>query len=230
VNRTERLYAMTEELRRAGPRGRTSQRLAEHFEVSVRTVKRDITALQQAGVPIWAAPGPGGGYVLDAAATLPPVNFTPAQAVAVATALATQHVGPYTADGEAALAKVLDVMDARSRRRAEDLAARVWVRGGTPAQRWPAVEEALSRQVVVALDYVDAQGVATRRRVEPLKLARTDGHWYLIGWCLARDAVRWFRWDRIRAAHLTTEPAAGRDLAVVGTPPADAQPVITPRR
>jgi predicted DNA-binding transcriptional regulator YafY len=229
VNRTERLYAMTEELRRAGARGRTSQRLAEHFEVSVRTIKRDITALQQAGVPIWAATGPGGGYVLDAAATLPPVNFTPAQAVAVATALAAQPVGPYAADGDAALAKLLDVMDARSRRRAEDLAARVWVRGGRPSPRWPAVEEALSRQVVVAIDYVDAHGAATRRRVEPLQLARTDGHWYLIGWCQARDAVRWFRWDRIQAAHLTTEPASGRDLEVIGTPPAAAQPVL-PRR
>jgi predicted DNA-binding transcriptional regulator YafY len=77
VNRTERLYAIAEELRRAGRPGRTAGGLAGRFEVSVRTIKRDVSALLQAGLPIWARPGAGGGYVLDASASLPPVNFTP---------------------------------------------------------------------------------------------------------------------------------------------------------
>ncbi|WP_245819526.1 HTH domain-containing protein [Rhodococcoides yunnanense] len=57
VNRSDRLYSVREELRRAGRSGRTAERLAEVFEVSVRTIKRDISALQQAGFPIWAQPG-----------------------------------------------------------------------------------------------------------------------------------------------------------------------------
>ena len=77
--------------------------------MSVWTVKRDVSALQQAGVPIWATAGPGGGYALDAAATLPPVNLTPAQAVAVAVALAEAPDAPFAVDGRAALQKVLDV-------------------------------------------------------------------------------------------------------------------------
>src|SRR3954468_14886422 len=64
VNRTDRLYAIAEELR-AARQPRTATWLAERFEVTTRTVKRDISALQQAGTPVWAAPGPGGGYVLD---------------------------------------------------------------------------------------------------------------------------------------------------------------------
>lgn len=62
VNRTERLHAVAEELRRAGRTGRTAGKLAQHFEVSTRTVKRDVAALQQGGLPVWAQPGPGGGY------------------------------------------------------------------------------------------------------------------------------------------------------------------------
>jgi len=48
------------------------------LEVSTRTVKRDVAALQQTGLPVCAQAGPGGGYLLEATATLPPVNLTPA--------------------------------------------------------------------------------------------------------------------------------------------------------
>ena len=83
VNRLDRLYALVEELRAAGAQGRSARRLAEHFEVSVRTIERDILALQEAGVPISAELGRRGGYVLDRTMTLPPLNFTPSEAVAM---------------------------------------------------------------------------------------------------------------------------------------------------
>ena len=51
MNRIDRLYALVEELRAAGPRGRTARQLAGHFELSVRTIERDLSALGQAGVP-----------------------------------------------------------------------------------------------------------------------------------------------------------------------------------
>jgi len=86
INRTNRMYAITEELRRAGSRGATGARLARMLEVSPRTVKRDIAALQEAGAPIWTQADPGGGYAMAGTASLPPINFTPAQAVAVAIA------------------------------------------------------------------------------------------------------------------------------------------------
>jgi predicted DNA-binding transcriptional regulator YafY len=226
VNRTDRLHALTEELRRAGPRGRTAQRLAAWLEVSTRTVKRDVDALQQAGVPVWASAGPGGGYVLDAAATLPPVTLTPAQAVAVAVALAGATDAPFAVDGRAALEKVLDVLGPQARAEAERLGGRVWVRSreGRPDPA-SVVEQALARRRVVALAYRDREGTASRRRVEPHLLARTGDRWYLVGWCRERDAPRWFRWDRIESAALTTEPAPERDPALYGTPPPDAHAV-----
>jgi predicted DNA-binding transcriptional regulator YafY len=229
VNRTDRMHAVSEELRRAGPRGRTAQRLADWLEVSPRTIKRDVAALQQAGVPIWASAGPGGGYVLDAAATLPPVNLTPAQAVAISVALAGATDAPFAADGRAALEKVLDVMGPRARQEAERLGGRVWVRGGR-GRPGPAavVEEALLRGRVVSIRYRDGEGTVSRRRVEPHLLARTGDRWYLIGWCQDRQAPRWFRWDRIEAADLTTETAPPRDPALFGTPPSDAHAVRVP--
>ncbi|MDQ2738978.1 MAG: WYL domain-containing protein [Actinomycetota bacterium] len=227
MNRTDRLHALSEELRRAGPRGRTAARLATWLEVSTRTVKRDVAALQQAGLPVWAQAGPGGGYILDAVATLPPVNLTPAQAVAVAVALAAQRDAPYAIDGRAALEKLLDVMDPAARDRAQLLARRVWVRT-PPAERagvTAAVEEGLAQRRVLALRYRDRLGQPSQRRVEPHLIAHTNDRWYLVGWCHTRQAPRWFRWDRIEAADLTIESVADRDPALFGTPPPDAHPV-----
>jgi predicted DNA-binding transcriptional regulator YafY len=252
VNRTDRLHAISEELRRVGRAGTTGARLARVLEVSERTIKRDIDALQQAGAPIWAQAGPGGGYVLDASASLPPVNFTPAQAVAVAVALATLPPGsPFAVDGVAARGKVWDALGPGDRERAARLSARVWTRptrAGFPARTAPptgergavdddaasggpaapavlrAVEQSLADGRVLTITY-RTECDATRRSVEPILLAHTEGRWYLVGWCRLREAVRWFRIDRIEHAHLTTERATPRDVATVGTPPDDAAPV-----
>lgn len=238
VNRTERLHAISEALRRAGPTGTTGRRLARALEVSERTIKRDVSALQQAGAPIWAQAGPGGGYVLDAAATLPPVNFTPSQAVAVAVALASLPPGsPFAVDGVAALGKLRDAMGPADRGRADELAGRVWTRepgrasdavvvvGRPGADVMRAVEQALSRSRVLALTHRSGAGTTTRRRVEPILLAHTEGRWYLVAWCRLREAVRWFRLERIEEAAITAESYAPRPVADVGTPPEGAEPV-----
>lgn len=60
MNRTDRLYALVEELRACAPRRLAARELAARYEVSVRTIERDISALQQAGVPIFADVGRAG--------------------------------------------------------------------------------------------------------------------------------------------------------------------------
>jgi predicted DNA-binding transcriptional regulator YafY len=76
------------------------------------------------------------------------------------------------------------------------------------------------------LHYTGADGRVSERAVEPVALAATRGHWYLLAWCRSRKGPRWFRTDRITAAHLTAEPAPTHDAATMfGTPPADAHPV-----
>ncbi|MER6593639.1 HTH domain-containing protein, partial [Micromonospora purpureochromogenes] len=107
MNRTGRLYALVEELRAVSPRPRSARWLAGRFEVSTRTIERDIAALQGSGVPIWAEPGRTGGYVVDRAHTLPPVNLTAAEAVAMAVALHRLGGTPFAGAGATALRKLL---------------------------------------------------------------------------------------------------------------------------
>src|SRR2546430_5885168 len=90
VNRTDRLYAIVELLRATAPRARAARDLADRFEVSVRTIERDVSSLQQSGVPIWATPGPGGGYSVDPSMSLPPLNFSAGEATATAVASSAQ--------------------------------------------------------------------------------------------------------------------------------------------
>ena len=227
VNRTERLHAVAESLRRAGPRGRTAQRLAVEFEVTTRTIKRDLAALEAGGLPVWGRTGPGGGYALAKTSSLPPVNFTAAQALALSAAMAATVQAPFSDSARTATRKVLDALDPATRRRATELSHRVWVNVEPSAPRalMSVLEQALLDQVTVNLAYTDAQGHNTQREVEPMIFALTGGRWLLVAWCRLRDDVRWFNLSRIRQATATRHPCTGHDVTEIGTPPEGAHPV-----
>ena len=125
VNRTDRLYALVEDLRASAPRPRSARQLAARYEVSSRTIERDILALQESGVPVYAEPGRRGGYAIDKTMTLPPVNFTAAEMVAIAVALARDERTPFAAATRSALRKVLAVASAAQTAEAAQLIDRV---------------------------------------------------------------------------------------------------------
>lgn len=227
MKRAERLHAISEMLRRNGARGCTASRLASEFEVSERTIKRDLDALERSGAPLWSRPGPGGGYGMLAGSSLPPVTLSPAQAVALMSAVAAASDAPFSDLAAAGIRKIVDVLDPVTRARAADLAERVWVdRPPVPSRATrTAIEEAMVEQRVVRFRYTAGDGATTTRDVEPLLFASRDGRWYLIGWCLLRDAVRWFTISRIENARVTRTPCSGHRIAEVGQPPETASSV-----
>src|SRR5215475_3795023 len=138
VNRTDRLYALVEELRAIAPRPRTARRLASKYEVSTRTIERDILALQESGVPVYAEIGRHGGYVIDKMLTLPPVNFTAAEMVSIAVSLAWAEGTPFALAARSALRKVLAVAPAGQTAEAAQLMDRVRLIGtARPAKCGP---------------------------------------------------------------------------------------------
>lgn len=227
MKRAERLHALSEMLRRSGSQGRSADRLAREFEVSVRTIQRDLAALERSGAPIWSRPGPGGGYGLADGATLPPVTLTPAQAVALLAAVSASPDAPYADLASAGIRKIMDVVDPKTRTRADDLARRVWVNAAPASSRAvkSAVEEAMAEQRVLRIRYTSGAGTTTAREVEPVLFARTDGNWYLIAWCRLRNEMRWFGMSRIERAHVTQLACTGHSIDEVGAPPAHARSV-----
>ncbi len=227
VKRAERLHALTEMLRHGGTRGVSAERLAREFEVSVRTVKRDLDALESSGAPIWSRPGPGGGYGLAEGGALPPITLSPSQAVALMAAVSAAHDAPYADLGAAGVRKILAVIDPRTRDRADALAGRVWVDAPPVPSRAvrSALEEGMAEQRVLRIRYTARDGATTTRDVEPVLFASTAGRWYLVGWCQLRDGMRWFAVSRIERASATRMACSGHTVDEVGEPPATARAV-----
>jgi predicted DNA-binding transcriptional regulator YafY len=204
--------------------------LAERFETSVRTIERDISALQQAGVPIWAQTGPGGGYGVDPTHTLPPLNLTVDEAAALAVALAESGDLPWSVAATSAARKLAAALDHTTRDRLVELASRIRVTRPEDTTAEPSMTQELTRAVaqclVVQLTYRDRNDHTSRRSVEAHGLYRGHNHWYLIGWCRLRQDGRLFRLDRIVDLEVTGESAGDRDVdAVLGWVP---DPTIAP--
>lgn len=214
-------------LRRSGARGYSAERLAREFEVSVRTIKRDLDALERSGAPLWSRPGPGGGYGLARHASLPPVSLSPAQAVALMASISAAPDAPYADLAAAGVRKIMDVLDPKTRARADELASRVWVNTAPSPSRSirSALEEAMTEQRVVRLRYTARDGSTTLRDVEPVLFASMNGKWYLVGWCRLRDAMRWFSVARIERATVTKMACCGHTVEEIGQPPVNARPV-----
>ena len=215
MNRTDRLYALVEELRAVAPRPRSARWLADRFEVSSRTIERDLSALQQSGVPIWAEPGRTGGYCLDTAHTLPPLGFTVDEALALMISLGTLVASPFRDAATSALRKVVAVTDSRRLRETAELATRIHLLGDHRANEAPSeLAGALRSGQLLRIGYTDRSGVATVRDVEPLGFVGKGSDWYLIAWCRLRDGLRAFRGDRITELSTLDERPPRRALRV----------------
>ena len=184
--------------------------------MSVRTVERDLGALREAGVPIWAEPGRTGGYGLDRNRTLPPLAFTVDEALAISVALRSAERSPF-ASAAASARKVLAGLPTDVRMAQDEVAARLHLVGEVPpAPHGHDALRAVADRRVVRLRYVDAGGEASIREVEPLSLLQGPTGWYLVGWCRLRQAVRGFLLTRVESLELLAERAPDRDVVLAG--------------
>ena len=179
--------------------------LAERLGVSVRTLRRDVDRLRELGYPVEAQRGVDGGYQLAAGAALPPLMVDDEEAVALAVGLQAAAQGPVEGIAEASarvLAKVVQVMPARLRRRVEAIRA-MTVRAGLsgPADVDPTVLTTIALACRdserVRFAYTAAGGRRTDRHVEPHRLVGLGRRWYLVAYDLARHDWRSFRLDRL---------------------------------
>jgi len=206
VRRRERLFAIAEYLR--GRRsGVTAEVLAERFGVTVRTVYRDLDSLRDAELPVRADRGRGGGYALDRAYTLPPVNFTPREAALLVTlgAWATgMRLLPFADTLEGALDKVRGALSLSAQRELAELMAGLQFIGVpapavAPAVR-RAVEQAWFERQPLRIRYRSGEGIETRRAVRIVSAIMDRSLTLLNCDDLEKGERRQFRIDRILEA------------------------------
>ena len=201
-SRTLRLLSLLQ-TRRYWP----GEELAGQLRVSPRTLRRDIDRLRELGYPIQAQRGVAGGYQLAAGSALPPLVVDDEEAVALALGLQAAAQGAVEGLAESsvrALAKVVQVMPARLRRRVQALGAMTVPASWEGAAGTSVDPEVLTTLALACRDterirfsYTAAGGEPTGRHVEPHRLVLLGRRWYLAGYDLDRQGWRSYRLDRL---------------------------------
>ena len=201
-SRLERLTAIITQLQTK--RLITSTMLSEKFGVSVRTIYRDIRALEKSGIPIITQEGRG--YSIIEGYRLPPIMFTEKEANALITAeqlLSLNKDKSFVYDLKEAINKIRAVLRQDSKDKAELLSSRVfvWERNDqiNISNILSSIQIALTNFNPVKLKYISDNESVTQRDVEPFALVTSSKMgWYLIAWCRLRNDFRTFRLDRMQ--------------------------------
>jgi predicted DNA-binding transcriptional regulator YafY len=185
----------------------SATQLAQTLDVSVRTVQRYMTMLDEMGIPIYAERGPYGGYALVRGYKMPPLVFTPEEAVAVylGTTFLEQVWGRlYQEAGRGALAKLDNVLPDEQRREvawARQTLLAIGMHQADPGPSAPYLEklwEAVHDRRRVSMVYRGRnQPEALQRDFDPYVLVHGWGRQYCLGYCHLRRDIRSFRVDRI---------------------------------
>lgn len=192
----------------------TAAELADELGVSLRTLNRDLDILRESGVPIESDRGRGGGLRLQRNWALGRLHLSPVEAVdlLLSLAIAERMNSPLLLQQLAPIRhKIVAAFPENYQPKIRSLRKRVLV--GTPASRevmasfsMPSgkalaqVADCFFNMKRMRIAYVDQNGNETAREIEPHFLYLSQPIWYLLAWDRMRDAVRYFRIDRIRSA------------------------------
>ncbi|WP_205661185.1 helix-turn-helix transcriptional regulator [Amycolatopsis vastitatis] len=236
--------------------GTTADQLAERLGVTERAARRYVGILREAGIPVESARGPHGGYRLRRGTRLPPIVFTPGEALGLVMAVLDGQPEATEADDPvgAALGKVIQALPENVGRQAAALREHATAASDRSSARPdPAITGALVAAVAarrrVLISYRSERGNAWEAEVDPWAVVVRHGRWYLLCHSHPADAIRTYRVDRVRSVAQTThefEPPGDLDpvaaleenlgtgwefptRVVFGVPPAEVAPWIQPR-
>jgi predicted DNA-binding transcriptional regulator YafY len=210
MRKKSRLFAIAEALR-ARRTGITGAELAARFGVTLRTIYRDLDALQDAGLPLRADRGRGGGYALDKAYQLPPINFSAREAallVALANMAVAQRLIPFHGAIERAADKVRAALSTSAQRELLTLVGELQIVGvpalPIPASVRDALETAWFEARTLRIVYTKAGGHPAPRLVKVRNLVFDRAVTLLNCVDLDTGEARQLRLDRIKQATVMT--------------------------
>ena len=211
MNRIDRLHAILTHLQ--SKKRVKAQEVADRFSISLRTVYRDVKALEESGVPVIGEAG--SGYSIMEGYRLPPVMFTQEEASSLlmgaklAEQLTDASVKKYF---ESALFKIKAILRTNDKDYVDELTDNIQVlQSRLPVdhvsnQYLAAMQKAIVKKKVIFIRYQpNSHGEVTERQIEPVGLCYYSLNWHLIGWCRLRGDYRDFRLSRIIRLQLKDE-------------------------
>lgn len=194
-----------------------AQELADRFEVSPRTIYRDIETINMAGIPVRSTPGVGGGFEIMQEYKVDKNVFSAADLSAILMGLSSLSGMVRGNELVNALAKVKRFIPADRAKEIELKANQIYIdlspwMGNRNIQPYlERVKTALQESRLLSFEYADRFGNKTVRTVEPYQIALKGSHWYFQGYCRKREDFRLFRLSRISNLQMTQETFSPRD-------------------
>jgi predicted DNA-binding transcriptional regulator YafY len=212
MNRIDRITAILIQLQ--SKRVVKAQEIADRFDISLRTVYRDIKTLDEAGIPVIGEPGMG--YSIMEGYRLPPVMFTKEEATAFLTAekLVAKLTDKSTQkDYQTAMYKIKAVLRLAEKDYLEDMDQYIEVvenqyvpKNTNDTIHLQQVLKSISEKRILQLDYfANHNQQHSQRNVEPVGIYYMGEHWYLIAYCLLRKDYRTFKFGNINKLIITDE-------------------------
>lgn len=212
MNRIDRLAAILIQLQ--SRRLVKAQDIADKFSISLRTVYRDVKALEEAGVPVIGEAGTG--YRLMEGYKLPPVMFSQEEATALLTAsklVESKTDAGMTRHYTAAMDKIRAILRFSEKEHIEEIDEHIAVMAHPAVMIEPekdlhlqTILKAIGSSWVIEIRYTTLEkNETTLRKVEPVGIYYMGSHWYLIAWCRLRNDYRNFRTDQVKQLRITDE-------------------------
>lgn len=188
--------------------------LAEKYEVSVKTIRRDIETINQAGIPIVAYQGQDGGYEIMKNYKLDRSVLTQRESnLLIALVKGLEKVYPCFD-----FANLREKFGAVHEEKAETARLMVdfsgWGPNGKTEEKLKLIGQALSKQKVLSFQYRNLHNEQLMRCVEPFQIVFRGVQWYLFGWCRMRQDYRFFKVKRMRDLAVTADSYQMRDVRV----------------
>ncbi|EAC9534075.1 transcriptional regulator [Listeria monocytogenes] len=196
----------------------SAQELADRFEVSFRTIYRDIDAIDLAGVPIRSTPGVGGGFEIMPDYKMDSKVFSTADLSAILMGLSSLSNMVRGDELINALAKIKSFIPADRAKEIELKANQIyidlsqWTGNNNIQPHVEIIKVALQENKLLTFEYIAHQGNKTVRIVEPYQLVMKSSHWYLYGYCQNRNDFRLFRLSRMSGLKILEDTFTLRDF------------------